>query len=163
MIFAHAERAMTRLGRALASAAVGLLVVACSATPSLSSPAAVQQRTCGRLTTSTCDQVIATVGATVPAANGSRVAVVDYALPPASLAESSGSGRLDYLVAFAPWGPQATAGPYLSPPMWRVTDANGQWSATPIYVTDASVCFVILLRDASLTDYTPSFPSGVCE
>ena len=96
---------MTRARRFLTSAAVALLVVACSVSPSPSGTPIAQQRTCGRLTTSTCDQVITTVEATVPAASGSRLAIVDYALPPASLAASSGSGSADYLIAFAPWGP----------------------------------------------------------
>ena len=141
------------------------LIAACSTSPSatpLSSPSGVaQQRTCGRLTTSLCGQVIAAVEVADPDVRESALAIADYALPPVA-SQPSGNAAVDYFVAFAPWTPQATQGPYLSPPMWRVTDANGRWSSTPVYVTDATVCFIALLRAASLTDYAPSFPSGIC-
>jgi hypothetical protein len=153
---------MSRLLGLLVPVAMVLLLAGCSASPTPVPSRVAQQRTCGRLTTSACQQVIATVEATDPAAASSSLAIADYALPPGPLAASSGGDAFDYLVAFAPWAPQASQGPYLSPPMWQVTEAGSAWSAKPVYVTDVSVCFITLLRDASLTDYAPSFPSGVC-
>ena len=162
MTFGNVEREMNGPRGPLASAAIGLLVTACSVAPSASPSGVAQQRTCGHLAASTCDRVITTVETAVPAARDSHLAIADYALPYGS-GDGASEGTADYLIAFAPWGPSASPGPYLSPPMWRVSNVNGQWSITPIYVTDANVCFISLLQDASLTDYAPSFPSGVCE
>lgn len=153
---------MTELRAVLRSAAIALLVLGCSFGPTPAPSGVAQQRTCGRLAAPTCDAVVGAVLTANPDAKASPLAVADYALRPAALPGSASSVG-DYLVAFAPWGPSPSSGPYRSPPMWRVTERNGTWSTVPTYVTDANVCFISLLLDAGLTDYAPTFPSGICE
>src|SRR3954453_2227640 len=98
--------AMPGLGRLLVLTAIALVVAACSISPSPTSSPVAQKRTCARLTPSTCDQVIARVESSDPAVRQSRLAMADPALPPSLLAGSSGGDAVNYLVAFAPWGPQ---------------------------------------------------------
>lgn len=151
---------MTTRRTTLVLAATALLG-ACSPGPS---PVA-QQQVCGRLSHDRCVKVIAAVEAGVPEAKTSRVAIADYASLGPAPSGSLGS-PVTYLVAFAPWPSWAPSGPlpsYLSPPMWLVTSDDGKWSLAPRPdVTAVNVCFIELLGNAGLTDYAPTFPSGVC-
>ena len=145
-------------------AAVALLWVAaaCAApsTPSPGSPsqAAHQASVCGRLTQQRCAEVIAVVEAQIPGAKQSNTAVADWASP----AGSRAAGVPTYLVAFAPWD---SGDLWLSPPTWRVSGVAGTWLVKPWRddVRAMPVCFIDVLREANLTDYAPTYPSGVCQ
>ena len=109
--------------------------------------------------------MIAVVQNSVPDTRSSRLAVADYATPGGPPATGP-SDEISYLVAFAPWPTWAPSGSppvYASPPTWLATNADGQWSlAQRPDVTALNVCFIELLGRAGLTDYAPTFPSGVC-
>ena len=134
-----------------------------SNTPSSGSTAShvvSQQHFCGRLASGTCDDVISFVQETVPGTRSSAVAVADYAAIAPIGSTRTSQDSTSYLVSFAPYGDQDL---WMNPPTWLVTDSNGTWSLKPESdVTSLNVCFVMLLRDAGLTDYAPSFPSGEC-
>ncbi len=156
-----------RMGlRGLATGLAAVLLVACSSTPTPSpsvsalgpslSPVAQDVR-CNRVANAECAQVLGVVEARVPDTRQSRLAIVDYSAfgpGPSTFASPI------YLVSFAPWG---SGDLWMSPPTWRVTNQLTNWYVVPEQnVRDLPVCFVMLLRDANLTDYAPTFPSGIC-
>ena len=151
--------------RPLAVVLVVLAVATCSPAPSptarqsaVPSSTVAQQRICGRLTLDRCATVISVVQDQVPGTRQSALAIADESVP--SLPVSS-DGPSAYFVAFAPWDNEDY---WMSPPTWLVTESNGTWSLAPEHdVNSLQVCFVELLRQAGLTDYAPSYPSGLCQ
>jgi hypothetical protein len=149
---------MKVVGRSSAAFVASALLLLAGCTPNSSSPsssAISQARLCGRLTQDACAQVVAAVEAQVPGARSSMLAVADYATP----VPATGSATT-YLVSFKPWD---SGDPWMNPPTWRVSGSPNGLTLTPaVDVKDLSVCFILLLRDAGLTDYAPTFPSGIC-
>jgi hypothetical protein len=133
------------------------MIVLAGCTTAVVSPAPSRQpHLCGRLSAERCAQVIEAVADQVPENRRSTIAVADFAtLGPQP---SNGSGR--YLVSFAPIPNEDV---WLSPPTWTVTGTPGAWTVTPVAdIVSLNVCYIDLLRQAGLTDYAPTYPSGVC-
>jgi hypothetical protein len=89
----------------------------------------------------------------------SSIAIADYATAGAS-ASGVATFSPEYLVAFAPWGGGDL---WTNPPTWHVSGSPTAWVITPMTdLKQLNVCFVLLLGEAGLTNYAPTFPSGVC-
>ncbi len=156
-----ANSSMKMLTGAIAVLLLGACTSALSPTTAGSGAStAAQRQSCGHLAQDLCAEVIGAVQGQVPDTKASSIAIADYANPGAASPIGATSSSPDYLVAFAPWG---NGDVWMNPPTWRVSGSPNAWVITPMTdVKQLSVCFVLLLRDAGLTDYAPTFPSGVC-
>ena len=145
----------------LAIAALAIAVLAgCVASSSSPAPTQIaQQRYCGRLSDASCAQAITAVQAQVPETRGSQVAVADYSTAGASATQGAG-GTGTYLVAFAPLPGEDV---WMDPPTWFVSHSATGWTLNPATdLAGLNVCFILLLDQAGLASYAPTFPSGVC-